>query len=174
MTETGGIPDTRYDLPDDYQSFIPDSVWETDGSRRVELPVPESRWFLYKFTAFSDGGVMRARLYGDQIEIHDPKPGESFSMEYITKYPILGSDSTPKERFTADTDTFLLDDQMFILGVQGHWGQMKLMPQAMQWYSNYMAKVNEAIGRDAGGQTIGGPVSPSGRRDPYYPLWRPN
>ncbi len=176
MTETAGVPDIRYDLPDDYQSIVPDSAWETDGSRRVELPVPESRWFVYKYTAFSDGGTIRARIYGDQIEIHDPEPGESFQFEYVTKFPITDSGGTPKERFTLDTDLFILDDQLFILGVQAHWAHAKRIPQYGDWFQNYTVKMTEAISRDAQGRTIGGAnsgLSWWNSRGPYYPLYRP-
>jgi hypothetical protein len=176
MTETGGVPDVRYDLPANYCSMVPDSVWETDGSRKVDLPVPENRWFLYKFTSFSDGGTIRARLYGDQIEIHDPEPGESFSFEYIADQVITDSAGQPKTNFTEDTDVWILDDQLFILGVQAHWAQTKLLPQYEQWYANYLAKMNEAIGRDASGQTIGGQTADGdwlSTRSPYYPLYRP-
>lgn len=173
MTETGGVPDNRYNLPANFYSFVPDSVWELEGNRQVELPVPEGRWFMYKYTAFSDGGRIRARLYGNQIEVHDPKVGEDFQLEYIVSQPITDSGGTPQATFINDTDLWLLDDQLLTLGIQAHWAQTKLLPQYEQWYANYLAKMNQEIGRDAGGRTIGGPFpSWSNRRDPYYPLWR--
>ena len=169
------VPNTVYDLPSDWQTLVPDSVWETDGSRRVELPVPENRWFLYKHTVFSDGGTMRARLYGKTIEIHDPEPGESMTMEYITNTPITASDGTPKQRFTADDDEFILDPEMLITGVQWKWAHAKMMPQVAEWRQDHMTAVNGAIGRDAGGRTIGGQSANSDwmrNRGPYYPLYQ--
>ena len=172
MTETLGVPDTVYALPSNFQSVIADSAWETDGSRKVDLPTPTNRWYLYKFSSFSDGGTIRARFYGDTIEIHDPSPGESINFEYTVNTPITDSLAAPKEQFTLDTDLFLMDDQLLVLGTQAHWQQTKLMPQYQEHMVNYRMKMNEAIGRDAGAQTIGG-VSRLTNRSPYTPLWIP-
>jgi len=175
MTESGGVPDTSYALPADFQNLTPDSAWETDGSRRVELPVPESRWFMYKYTTFSDGGMIRARFYGPNIEIYEPEPGETITFEYVSNAPVLSSSLVPQERFLADTDTQVFDDQLFILGTQANWAETKLLPQFPQWKANYLSKMNEAIGRDAGARTVGGTKGDYDwmtRRSPYYPLWR--
>jgi hypothetical protein len=178
MTTTGAkgnIPKTVYNLPTDWQTMVPDSVWETDGSRRVELPVPENRWFLYKHTVFSDGGTMRARLYGNTIEIHDASPGESITLEYITNTPIRSAAGDPKQYFTADDDIFILDPETLITGVQWKWGHAKMMPQVAEWRQDHLTAVNGAIGRDAGGRTVGGQSANSDwmrNRGPYYPLYQ--
>ena len=164
---------TQYQLPADYQSIVPDSAWETDGSRKVDLPVPNGRWYLYKFSAFSDGGTLRARFYADKIEIYDAEGGEEFSIEYITKFAVKQSNGDLVEFFTNDLDTWILDDQLLILGIQAHWQQAKLMPSAPEHFSNYYKKMAEAIGRDAGGQTIGGVGGLYGNRSPYTKLYLP-
>lgn len=165
----------RYDLPSDFRDFIPDSCWEEDGSRQAEFPVPDARWFMYKFSSFSDGGTLRMRKYGNELEVHDPSTGDSFSFEYISKNAIEDAASTAKERFTVDTDTWLLDDQLLTLGVQAHWQQTKLMPSYREHMQNYFNKMNEAIGRSTGGRTIGGADSGKlGRRSPYTPLFLPS
>lgn len=164
----------RYKLPGDYQDLVPNSAWEANGERIVDFPVPDNRWFMYKFTTWSDGGTIRVRKYGDEIEVHDPATGESFDFEYVSKYPIADSQGERKELFTEDTDTWLLDDQLLTLGVQAHWQQTKLMPQYQEHFGNYNRKMTEAIGRANAGQTIGGVDygKLSGRRSPYYPLYR--
>ena len=167
---------TRYNLPDDYQDLVPNSAWETDGEREVEFPVADSRWFMYKFTTWSDGGTIRVRKYGNEIEIHDPVGGESFQFEYVSKWPVLSEAGVRKEFFDNDTDTWVLDDQLLVLGIQAHWMQTKLMPQYMEHFGNYNRKMAEAIGRANAGSTIGG-VNASrlyGFRSPYYPLYRPS
>ncbi len=160
-----------YGLPDDLQGIIPDSMWQDKGSRPAEFPVPDGRWYMYKFSSFSDGGTYRVKKYGNTLQIEDPDDGQDIAFEYMTKYPVLNSQGIPKEFFTADSDTYLLDDQLFILGVQAHWQQAKQMPAYMEHYSNYMSKMSEAIGRDAGGSVIGGKAGVP-NRSPYYPLWQ--
>ena len=161
---------TEYDLPADFQSWVPDSAWEEDGSRKVDIPVSNATWYQYKLSSLTSGGTIRARMYGDTLQVIEPFTGGSISYEYITKYPILDAGGTPKELFTSDTDTFLMDDQLLILGIQGYWQQAKMMPTYQEHIANYMVKMNEAIGRTTGGQTIGG-ITQIGRRSPYTKLW---
>ncbi len=167
---------TRYPLPSDFYSFVPESMWETDGSRRVGFPTPDNRWYMYKFTPFSDGGTLRVKKYGNELEVHDPVTGESFSFEYLSNAPVKAANGTPKKRFTADTDEIVFDQQTFILGVQGHWAETKMLPQAQQWMVNYYKKMNEAIARDQGTATVGGDRSSRNwvdTRRPYTPTYLP-
>jgi len=191
-----------YDVPEDYQSIVPDSAWETDGSRKVDIPTSDSMWYQYKFSSLTTGGTIRARFYSDQIEVIEPFNGGSFTYEYVSKYPIrstfdVGIDAAlegewannqasvigsfwdedywgvtglQKEFFTEDSDTWLLDDQLLILGIQAHWKQAKQMAGYMENMANYMTKMAEAIGRSNAGQTIGG-APRFMRRDPYTKLW---
>jgi len=166
---------SRYQLPVDYQDLVPNSAWEDEGERQVEFPVPNDRWFLYKYTSYSAGGTYRIRKYGNEIEvISDAEDNTSFSYEYISKWVVLDDEGARKELFTVDTDTFLLDDQLLVLGIQAHWQQAKLMPSYTEHFGNYSRKLAEAIGRSNAGKTIGGRASGSGmgRRSPYYPLYR--
>ena len=161
---------TEYSLPTDFQSWIPDSAWEEDGSRKVDIPVSNAVWYQYKFSSLTSGGTIRARIYGDTLQVVEPFDGGVISFEYISKYPILDVALAPKELFTADSDTFLMDDQLLILGVQAYWQQAKMMPTYQEHIANYMVKMNEAIGRTTGGQTIGG-ITQIGRRAPYTKTW---
>jgi hypothetical protein len=162
----------KYNMPNDFSHFIPESVWEEGGNKRVEIPVPDGRWYLYKFSAYSDGGVIRAKMYGKVMEINDPKTGDVINLEYKSNSAVLDSESQQtKQYFDDDNDTWLLDDQVLVLGIQAHWQQAKLMPSYQEHMANYMAKLNASIGRSAGSRKIGGrPFST--RRDPYYPLYQ--
>jgi hypothetical protein len=173
------ILDTLYDLPADFKSVIADSAWEQEGSRTVDLSTPARRWFMYKFSSFSDGGTLRARIMGDQIEVHDVQPGETFVFEYVSTSTIIIGESGKLgqlygDRFTSDSNIWQLDDQLLILGIQAAWAETKMLPQAQQWKANYDSKFAEAIGRDVPAQTIGGArIGAYGdRRSPYYPLYR--
>jgi len=165
-----------YDLPGDFQDLVPNSAWEGEGERPVEWPVPDDRWFMYKFTSYSSGGVYRVRKFGDTIEVlSDVDDSTNFQYQYISKWVVQDEQQVLKEFFTADSDTYRLDDQVLILGIQAHWMQTRMMPQYQEHYGNYNRKLSEAIGRSVGGKTIGGRGAGGfGRRDPFYPLWRPS
>jgi len=205
-TGAGRIPDDwdetapvyYYALPADFQSGVSDSAWEKDGSRTVDLSTNERDWYMYKFAAFSDGGILRARIHaglkyppdyvGSKVgegtnpagtgfmEVHDPQVGETFLFEYITSGPVIPENTaeSPRDSFEADTDTWLLDDQLLTLGIQYQWALTKVLPQKDEWKDNYYKKMNEAISRDVPAQTIGGFPNSDWltRRSPYYPLYR--
>jgi len=163
---------TTYPIPDDFQCFVSDSYFQRESLRRVEFPVPDSRWFSYKYGIDEGSGIIRARKYGSNLEIPNPEPGEPLQFEYTTKYPITDSGGVPKQQFTNDTDLWLLDDEILILGIQTKWGQNKLLPQYEEWGMEYRAKMNEAIARDVGSRTIGGRMAGRKLPSPYYPLYR--
>lgn len=188
-----GSTQTSFPLPADFRSFIPDSVWEIDGSRMLEWPVPTGRWYLYKFSDYSSGGIGRIRQYGNTIQVQTPGSWQPFEFEYISKYAIRSggtggaqgdfddaeiqadfvSAGQPVEYFQNDNDTTVIDDRLLMLGIQANWAEVKMFPQAGLWKNNYMQKMNEAIGRDTGGRVISTGPGPGRRNDPYYPLWRP-
>lgn len=159
-----------YDLPADYQSFVPDSAWETDGSRKVDVPVSDQEWYQYRYSSLTSGGVIRARFMGDKLFVVEPFAGGSISFSYVSKYVIKADTGNLQEFFTNDLDTWLLDDQVLTLGIQAHWQQTKMMPTYKEHMGNYMIKMNEAISRANSGSTIGGIPSPI-RKAPYTKLW---
>lgn len=174
ITQQEGV--TRYALPEDFRSFVIESMWQGNGDRAAEFPVPDGRWFQYKFSGIGDAGTRRIRKYGNEVEIIQPQGGEVIEYEYISKYAVEDKDGLLKERFTENTDSFRLCQQTLILGVQAHWAKTKLLPQANDWYANYQAKMREAIGRSTGTRIAGGPAPGySGRYNPYSPytpLWK--
>jgi len=104
--------------------------------------------------------------------ISDAEDNTSFNYEYISKWVVEDAAGARKEFFTADDDSFILDDQLLVLGIQAHWQQAKLMPSYTEHFGNYNRKISEAIGRSSSGKTIGGVPRGLGRRSPYYPLYR--
>jgi len=161
---------TRYPLPADFQSFAPDSFFTESGG--FEFPVPEGRYFSCKYGSGDTGGVIRARKYGNALEIPNPSPGEILYLEYVTNVPIKSSANQPKTEFTSDDDVWQLDDELIILGIQQRWGQVKQFPQYAEWRAEFNNKLNEAIGRDTGSRTIGGSSAKGSGKSPYYPLYR--
>jgi len=161
---------TEYDLPFGLKSIVSDSSWETDGSRKVDDHVSDGIWYQYKFSSLTSGGVIRARQYGDKLQVIEPFNGGKISFEYVTEYYAKTEGNAPLDAFSSDTDNWILDDQLLILGIQAHWMQTKLMPQYTEHMVNYFKKMNEAIGRDGVRNTVGG-HSGTSRKAPYTKTW---
>ena len=74
---------TLYSLPDDFRSLVPDSAWELNGTRKMQFPVPDNAWFMYKYSAFSAGGLARVKMTSNnQIEVINDDQTESFAFDY--------------------------------------------------------------------------------------------
>ena len=162
---------TTYTMPNDYGTMVPGSMWEVNGSRPVDGPIADGRWYQLKYSSLTSAGTIRVRFYGNKLQVADVQAGKKFSIEYISKWVVRSDVGAGKERFTADTDTFLLDDQMLIMGVKAGWADAKEMAQADKWKMMFFSKMNREIAKEQGGQKIGN-RGYSVRRDPYYPLYR--
>ncbi len=168
---------TRYALPDDFVDFVPDSAWQENGSRVAEWPTPDRRWYMYKFSAFSTGGMNRIKKYGNEIEIEASTGVRPISYEYISNAIIEAENGAKKSRFTADTDKFLLNERALLNGIQAEWGTNKMMPQASVWAARYQSSLADAIAEANSARTVGGTDQRFGRRwrngfSPYTNLYK--
>lgn len=159
----------RYPMPEDYDGLVPDSVFE-DSDTKVEIPTTDRRWYAYKY-GDAPSSVIHARMYGHEMQVQDPVAGATIRMEYRTKWVVVASNGARKERFTDDTDTFLLDDQVLIRGIQAHWAETKLLPQAAAWGDRYRRILNQNIGQRVGAKTITSGDHRIGNA-PYAPEYR--
>ena len=162
----------RYQLPDDYRSLVPDSMYKRGSNRRIEIHTPDRRWYEYKYRSGSSGPGSHARFYGNDIEFEGIEDSDVVNFEYVSKWAVIDDTGAVKELFTNDSDTWSMEDQLLILGIQAHWAQTKVLPQEGQWMNNYQRKLNEAIGRRTGGRTIGGRQIRGRDRSPYTPLYK--
>jgi hypothetical protein len=156
FTVTAQPNQTRYLLPSDFNALVSDSMRDKDGTRKVEVNVPDKRWFQYKFGTLNSGPTHRVRFYGDEIEFADITPGEEIIMEYWSNQIVRDDTGSTKDRFDSDSDTFILNDQMLILGIQAAWAETKMLPQAGKWEANYYRRMAHEVARTTQGETIGG------------------
>lgn len=164
-----------YAMPSDFDGYVPNSGWTTDGGQKVELPVPDDRWYMYKNSVYSDGSSIKLRLKGNQIEVANAEDhvGEQIQFSYLSNWLVFASNGSGKTLFTADTDTFILDDMLLVMGLKAFWTNTKKMPTAQGFMVAFMRKLNTRIGKAKGGGIIGG-VKQAGSSSPYYPLHRPS
>jgi len=77
-----------------------------------------------------------------------PPAGHEIAFEYASDFSILASDGTTwKKRFTADSDTFALDEDLLLLGLRWKWKKEKGLAFATEKL-DYESTLAQAIGND--------------------------
>jgi hypothetical protein len=156
---------TSYALPADYRQFVPDTAWsETD---RGEFPVTSEVWSYYNARGIDSGLLLRMRLTDGEMQIQNPDNGQVVNLEYISKYPIEDAAEAAKERFTADTDVWLLDDDLLTQGILWRFRQVK----GLDWqvdFQEYRSMYNRERASDGGSRTVN--IGNDGDYEPNGPV----
>lgn len=162
---------TTYDLPSDFRELVADSTYTNNIIEQVDMRPTPSEWRYLQTNGTGVGPTYKMRIIGGSIEVFEPQSGETVSFEYHSDHPVMATDgTTTKARFTADTDTFRLDDDMLIMEVI--WRYKKLLG-LQDWQVDYQEAqkyANLTRGQDAGAKTIyPGRETPQGV--PYTQTW---
>lgn len=147
-----------------YRSIKNETMWD----RTDKLPVPQlhsTLWQRYKATV-STSPRYRYRIRGGKLLMTPtPTAGNSLYFEYVTRNWILGADGvTYKSAFTLDTDTMLLPEELFKMGLRWRWKKEHGFEYAED-FRDYETMVADALGRDGGKPVI--------NLDGGYPQARP-
>lgn len=146
---------TEYDLPEDFRAVVHDTAWSDTQNRKIDLPTDNEFWAYLKSSGESSGIRYRARISGGKLQVHNPDSGDVIRYEYTSSHPVLDADgTTTKARFDADTDTFRLDDDLFIMCLK--WMYEKRLglgdwQVSLQEYQQYLSRQRVAA---RGAQTI--------------------
>lgn len=164
---------TQYDLPDDFQAFIPDTMYSDNHVIPADFPTETGLWSYLQATSGGTGARYNVRWYGGNLHVYEPDSGQAVSFEYLSNNPVLDTDgTTAKTYFDADTDTFRLDDELLLRDVL--WRYKKLVGIDDWQVDAADFQRYEAIkkGQDGAARTFY-PSDGEVVSDPYYNLWRP-
>lgn len=175
---------TAYDLPSDFSSFAPGTMYQHGRWDAVDLPTTQTQWALLTSITGVASLPIRARLLPKvftptsasadslkplQLNIINPQDGATINYEYLSNAPVqLGIDSYGSQ-FTTDLDVWLLDDRMFQLEVKWRFKREKGLDYAddRQEAADWRANVR---GRESGaGNILPNMVAVNGQ--PYTNLW---
>jgi len=160
----------EYSLPSDWERFISGTWWDGTNIWKMEGPATAEQWERLKvwtssttvrrwFRLFQGASATPRKIY---IFPTPAASSESLTMEYISNQPVLSAASAGKEKFTVDTDTCLLDEDIVSLGFKWRFLQSKGLPHSEEFRDFEMA-LNRLKG-DAGGQILAfGPSSDNER-----------
>lgn len=151
----------KYDMPSDYDSIGPRTQW--DKSKHWEMLGPEDaqqwEWLLSGFIA--TGPRVRWRLLGGKFQIWPAfSNAENLGFEYRSTAWALDSGGTPKNSFTADTDTCIYKDRLMVLSCKLKYFEAKGFDTTAM-YRNYMAELETDIAQDTSYANLSLAPSPS-------------
>ena len=138
----------KYDLPADYVSTVNRTHW--DKSKRWEMLGPESpqqwEWLLSGY--ISTGPRIRWRLLGKYFQIWPGmNAGELLGFEYRSAAWAYDSAGTPKNSFTADSDTCIYPDRLMVLGTKLQYFEAKGF-DTTALYRDYLMEFETAVAQD--------------------------
>jgi len=157
-----------YSLPTDFAFFIAQTFW--DGNFRWQLlgPLEAQEWAVLKFGISPTGPRRRFRVFNNLFYI-DPVPNDNGSLiayEYYSAYwaqSIGGASGTPQSSFLADTDNFLLDDDVMIHGLKWRYKQRAGLDYSQE-KEDYDLALQRIMSRDGGTRNLPLNASASGVR----------
>jgi hypothetical protein len=162
---------TTYTLPDDFRTVVPGTMYTDSDICPVDFPTDIGEWAYLQASSGGSSTKTKVRIRQDAIEVYEPVSGEVIEFEYITKYPVQDSTGVSKQYFTADSDTFILDDDLLLLRVMA---QYKRLMGLQDWQVDFAEaeRLEQTLkGQDGGSKEVG-PTEESAHSQ-HYNLWRP-
>jgi hypothetical protein len=100
-------------------------MWNATRKMRVYGPVSDQIWQALQ-TLPNAGPEFQGWISNGHLNISPtPNGTDTLTAIYITKYVVIGADAVAKEKITADDDTFLFPDFVFLQGLKYRWKKTK-------------------------------------------------
>lgn len=108
-----------YDFPADILYYRQGSAWDKSTHWRIAGPLSDRQWQAIRSGLGVGVYGLRYRIMDDQIHF-DPVPGSADTLvfEYVSANWCQSKDGTPQSAFAADTDTPILPEKLFVLGLK--------------------------------------------------------
>lgn len=105
--------------PTNFQRAIAETFWNTSTDRKIGGPISAKDWAIANGTPLIGSISQWAMFRYDGLHIYPaPTVADTITYEYIINTPCLAVDgSTYKTNFTADTDSYLLGDEVLTLAL---------------------------------------------------------
>lgn len=143
-----------YDLPADFRSFIPDTLYEDDKVWQAHFPMTDQEYGLLESSGANQSYRLQVRIFGGQIQIFEPVDGVDIFFYYNSDHPIEADGGSPtKARYTADNDVWLLDRDLHELDIIWRWKKLHGMEYQddFAFFQNYK---KHYLGRDGSAKAL--------------------
>jgi hypothetical protein len=157
--------------PDDYDRMIYNAeVWNTTSAQRFIGPTPQRYWRQLASGLITAGSPGYWRIIGNQMHILPVMTaGQTIECEYISKRWARSGAGTAQSAFMADTDTTVLDEELFVLEMVWRFRKSRGFGQYAEDLATAEREKEQRASRDRGT----GRIRPENvRRDsPSPPTW---
>lgn len=145
----------NYAIPSDLEYFATKTFW--DGSYRWQLlgPLEAQEKNVIRYGISPVGPRRRFWILNNRLYIN-PTPTnttDTIAYDYFSNAWCASSGGTAQTKWTADTDTYLLDEDCFILGLKWRYLRAKGLDY-VQEYDTYMKAANRIMARDGAGRDL--------------------
>lgn len=153
-TTTGNAADEAFDLPTDYfRMTLVGNLWSSRWSWGINKVPSIDEWLEMQavpYVSVSGDWI----IYGDQLHVLPVMAsGETARFTYIRNTIVRQSGGALATSFTADTDSFVLNERLLELGVIWQWKARKGVP-AEDHEENYNRALYDAMTRDKGAKPV--------------------
>jgi len=143
-TGTGAVvlAQTAYSLPADFERITNRTQWDKTKHWEALGPEDAQQWQWLKSGYISTGPRIRWRILDNQFQVWPPMNTQEYiGWEYKSRGFARGADGSVKTSFTADSDTTVLDDRIFVLGTKLKYWAIKGFDTTalMQEYQRYLS-----------------------------------
>jgi hypothetical protein len=132
----------------DFESLIFATMWDQTLNRPVFGPVSDTMWAnLQAFPA--SGPIYQFKIFGNHLHIFPaPEAGDTLYFIYQSSYPVTDSGGTPIAAIAADTDLFLIPEEVVTRCLDYRWKRQKGEPWESDYieYSDMLAKALNKTG----------------------------
>jgi hypothetical protein len=144
-----------YAFPTDYSRIIGSTEWDRSAKWPLNGPLTAQEWQTFKSGFGNVGPRRRYRLMQGLLYL-DPTPDSvtTIAFEYVaTSWALAADGTTYRPLWAADTDTFVLDEQVFIMGLK--WRLLRAKGQDYgEEQADWQNALARAFSRAAGSRTL--------------------
>lgn len=144
-----------YPLPSDLEYFVQRTWWDNTYKWELLGPITAQEKQILKYGIIASGP--RSKFYiRENLMFLNPMPtvsGQLFAYDYFSNYWCQSSGGTAQARWTADTDTYKLDEDCFIEGIKWRFLRAKGLDYSQE-KADYDSDCQRVMSRDGGDRDL--------------------
>lgn len=137
-----------------FRYLLPETLWDRTEKLPLLGPISSSEWQALKAIVVTGPRYSFRIRRGKFIVTPAPPASHTWVFEYVSENYILADDAvTYKKRFTLDTDTILLPEQIVEMDLRWRWKREKGLDYTED-FNTAERMINNALGRDGGKRVL--------------------